>query len=197
MASNTLDYYQVNDLILNAGGVRSAAELHGWLCGLLCGGAAMDEQQWWDRLSRYLEFDMVYDLDSFDAEQITLFNDFLTTVQANIDDPDLRFAPMLPHEDQAELTRRVDELGLWCKEFLSGLASSGLAADANLSPESAEILRDLAQISLAQSDDACSDEHHEADWVELVEYVKITVLNLRAGLDAASAPASASPSQLH
>ena len=195
MASNTLDYYQVNDLILNAGGVRSAAEFHGWLCGLLCGGAHLDENQWWDKLSHYLEFDMVYDLDSFDAEQISLFNEFLATVRANIDDPDLGFAPLLPHEDHAELTRRVEELGLWCTEFLSGLASSGLAADANLSPESAEILRDLAQISLAQSDDNTSDESHEADWVELVEYVKITVLNLRAGL--AAVPVALGPSQLH
>ena len=72
---------------------------------------------------------------------------------------------------------------------------SGLSGEAKLSPDAADALRDLAQISQASLEDDDNVEENEVYWLELVEYVKVAVLTIYTELSSAeSSPASADPS---
>jgi uncharacterized protein YgfB (UPF0149 family) len=100
-------------------------------------------------------------------------------------DPDLGFTPLLPGDDVA-LADRTQALARWCAGFLYGLGSEGGFEPAQLSPEAREVLSDLTELSKAGLTAEDSDlEAAEADYAELVEYVRVAVqmifLDLRPG----------------
>jgi hypothetical protein len=98
--------------------------------------------------------------------------------RAALNDSDFVFYPLLPDDEEA-LSWRTECVGGWCQGFLSGF---GLGTDPDngpLSSESGDILRDfyeITQISSAIDDE--QDEDLEADYFELVEFIKVTVIHL-------------------
>jgi uncharacterized protein YgfB (UPF0149 family) len=90
-------------------------------------------------------------------------------------DPDLSFAPLLP-SDEVALADRAQALARWCAGFLYGLGSEGGFEPARLSAEMREVLADLTELSRAGLTAEDSDlETAEADYAELVEYVRVAV----------------------
>ena len=90
-------------------------------------------------------------------------------------DPDLSFQPLLPADD-VDLERRVQALARWCAGFLYGLSADGSFDINNLSGEVREVVNDLTELSRAglTAEDA-DNESAEADYAELVEYVRVGV----------------------
>jgi len=172
-----VDFYLFNELFLNLGAVNSPSELQGVLCGRLAGGAMMSAEDW---LALAVEFADIGHVRLSD-EQTSQIQELLQETARLLADVNYTFAPLLPG-DEATIDRRAEELGLWCQGFLHGLGCSGLKGEAQLSPNVAEALRDLAQISQVSVDSDDDLEENEGYWLELVEYVKVAVLTVHTEL---------------
>ena len=152
-----------------------AAELHGSLCGHLSGGGDSGRTDWLHRLA----------LDPAAAEPAAdgALDRLYQVSRAQLTDPDLGFALLLPDED-APVAERAEALLGWCRGFLGGF---GLAAGAQppLSPEASEALEDLSKI--AASNLSYDDpEGDEAALIEVAEFVRVAALLLHS--DCAGAP---------
>ncbi len=80
------------------------------------------------------------------------------------------FNPLLPDDDDP-LSDRLEALSSWCSSFLTGLAFAGLEADVNMHEDVHEFIVDLEKISKVDTF-AEDSQGEEADYIELVEYVK-------------------------
>ncbi len=170
---NMYDFEYLNDQFLNMGAIHSVSELQGMLCGMLSGGSDVSREHWRDEAIRFMDLAHL----ELPEEKLALLDLLLAESEKHLRDDNFIFRPLLPG-DSATINRRVDELGAWCQGYLHGLGSSGLSGDATLSPDVAGALRDLAQISNAVLDEDADMEENEVYWNELVEYVKVAVLNI-------------------
>jgi uncharacterized protein YgfB (UPF0149 family) len=78
-------------------------------------------------------------------------------------------------------------MGEWCQGFLYGLGSSELFSNLEIQKNISEALDDLASISNVQvSDDQYEGDEtdNEANYIEIVEYIKIAVLTIFTELKA-------------
>ncbi|WP_439134378.1 UPF0149 family protein [Pseudomaricurvus sp.] len=181
--SNTeplISFEELNHLLVPLGALNSPSELHGMLCGKLSGGLRLSSEEWAEEALTFLdvitneEEGVVGDPEGLGQAAIArLYHATL----GQMEDSNYGFEVMLP-DDTAELERRTAALGEWCHGFLSGFGSAGLPADTTFSPDAAEALRDLAAIvSIGEGAD---EEDAEADFAEIVEYVRMAVLTLFA-----------------
>lgn len=97
-----------------------------------------------------------------------------------LDDDDLSFLPLLP-ADAAPLPERAQALGQWAGGFLVGMGLGGMKKGGALPKDVSEALRDLGAITQIEMD-AAGGEEDEAAYAELVEYVKVAVLLVRASM---------------
>jgi uncharacterized protein len=95
-----------------------------------------------------------------------------------LNDPDLGFDLLLPDEDE-ELELRAQGLGQWVDGFLGGLGQTPRVGGLKPSPETAEILRDFAQIARIEAEpEPEASEASEQALAELSEYVRVGVMLL-------------------
>lgn len=145
-----------------------ASELHGSLCGYLCGGGQAEPRGWLDRLA------IAEGAHGAHGEDSALERMFRISAE-QLNDPDFGFELLLPDED-ASLGQRADALLAWCRGFLGGF---GLASGANppLSAEAGEALDDLGRIAASQLsyDDPEADEDALA---EIAEFVRVAAMLL-------------------
>jgi len=177
------------DQLLPLGAITSPSELHGLLCGKLCGGERMPLGIWESTAWEFL--DVVGDPGDVISSMVTSLYS-VTLQQLNSDNFDLQL--LLP-DDDVELGQRLQALGQWCHGFLSGIGSAGIAGESELSADAADSLRDFAAIVQIGVDDDCEEQQAEGDFVEVSEYVKVAALNLymEFGIKSDGEP----PTQLH
>lgn len=144
-----------------------ASELHGGLCGLLCGGARLSGAGWLDQLA--------LEPGTADADGAGVLDRLRQGSSGQLDDPEMGFQLLLPEDDRPVAERGAALIG-WCRGFLGGF---GLAAGANppLSPEAGEALEDLARIAATELVHA-EDEEDETALEEVAEFVRIAALLL-------------------
>ncbi|MGH1486761.1 MAG: UPF0149 family protein [Cellvibrionaceae bacterium] len=175
--SETLSFDDFCELLIPLGALNSPAELHGLLCGKLCGGASLNINEWlsaaWDLL------DIAGQPDGQAQEYVTtLYN--ITQAQLVSGDYDLQ--PFLP-DDDSELEQRTQALSQWCHGFLAGFGSAGIDPNAEFSGDQADSLRDMAAIVQVtidgdlESEEGRDEDQQEADFIELIEYVRIIAMN--------------------
>jgi len=141
-----------------------AAELHGSLAGYLCGGGAAGPDDWMAKLT----------LDAPVAAGSALDQLYRISV-AQLDSSELGFELLLPGDDEP-MSMRAEALVAWCRGFLSGFGLAGVSS-AQLSPEAAEALDDVARIAASSFD--CDDpDADEAAFAELSEFVRVAALLL-------------------
>lgn len=168
-----IPFEDLADLLLPLGCINGPAELHGMLCGLLCGGVRMEAADW---LERAMEFLDVHNGAGMEVTEAVTDLYHITLAQFQRENYDLEI--MVPGDD-VDLDQRVLALSQWCHGFLSGLGSSGIDDNAELSPTSLEAIRDLSEIVQASIDDDIEDEEEaENDYFSVGEYVRIAVLGL-------------------
>lgn len=159
-----------------AGLVRdhSAAQWHGLLCGLICAGRPVDTEVWFDCAMTFSGERGALPVETGAALK-TVFE--RTRGQLSDTGGDMEFDLFLPDED-TPLELRADALKLWCEGFLYGLSAGGLARNMQLSADSNEFLRDVAEFcKLGHIEDASTDSD-EFYLLELIEYVRAGVLLL-------------------
>jgi len=180
-----IDYFLLNETLLNVGAIHSASQVHGFLCGLLSGASdqkpdvstpthTLDNEKWLKALYEFSDLEHVGE--TFDGDTEALLTDLNTQTFNQLCSDKFSFSMLLP-EDDASLARRIQEIAAWSQGYLHGIVCSGLDADTKLSPESAEGLKDLAHI--AQLDDSVEQsEENEQYIMQTVEYIKVVVLTV-------------------
>jgi len=148
-----------------------AAEAHGLACGLLCSlSGSRAKSRWFSELVEaggLAPESLVGHTGALRALEAW----FATTDEA-LNSSDLTFEPRLP-DDEQPMAQRTDALADFCAGFTYGLGlGSARRGNASLPEDTREIVRDLQAIDGAQRDERVD----EADYAELVEYVRVGVL---------------------
>jgi yecA family protein len=156
-------YHDIDDVVYNSGGTVSAAEAHGMLAGMLCANNGIEAEDW---LTQVLGADLDELNDGDEAAMDALYADTQTLLKA----VDFSFDLFLP-DDDVSLTERVRALSEWCQGFLYGIGYAG--SQRSWQEDCAEVLRDLADISLL--DENAAGEEDEAAYAEIREFVRVSV----------------------
>lgn len=170
---------QLEGLLFDLDASLGAIESHGALCGMMCAQGATDAAQWMlNVLGEHEESNASLQK----AGQLLLQIHQVTIDQMN--DSNVEFYMMLPDEEES-LEARVEALGVWCQGFVYGLAVGGVKEDTELPEDSAELIKDIVEISRASyvvDDDAEAGEHDQDDnedelaFMEVSEYVRMGIL---------------------
>ncbi|MCB1668109.1 MAG: UPF0149 family protein [Porticoccaceae bacterium] len=151
------------------------AELHGVICGCICGGQTLQPDQLYQLVCSLLDT-VAEQIEPLEETLLSLYDYSVGQVRSG----GFVFQPLLP-DDEMVIEQRVMALGEWCQGFLFGLGQSGLSRETRLTSDIADVLRDLAAIAQVGLDDGTDDD--EVSYVELVEYVRVAVLLVAAELD--------------
>lgn len=153
----------------------SAAEYHGHLIGRFVGGHAVEGA---------VVMSIVSDLTGAarDAveEQADQWRTLIASYFKDFQSEYYGFQPMLP-SDEKPLCERLDGIGLWCTGFLNGIGCALNEEQAKGVLESNETIADLIEVSNLDSS-AEDSEENEALFTEIVEFVRLSVLNLHENL---------------
>lgn len=170
--SELIGYDELDDAIARLQLSVDASELHGSLCGFLAGGGRLGKQS----LIEALHLDAEAAKPS--APNEALLDRLVKQTQAELDDPELGFEPLLPADDRP-LPERAESLVDWCRGFLGGFGLGGVEAHGKLSEEAQEILRDLATIASSAFDFGDEGEDEDA-LIEVHEFVRMGAMLLFA-----------------
>jgi len=149
-----------------------ASEVHGSLCGLVCGLGPGGQSVWLaDTLSEAPANGKL------PAQTDELLTALAASTCANLEGGDLTFQPLLPNDEQS-LAERVDSLAQWCLGFNHGLFVAARIGDAEVElncGNTAEIVRDFSELAQVAVGDEEPDAAGEDAYAELVEYVRVSV----------------------
>jgi hypothetical protein len=179
----------IDQALQRLGAVASAPEAHGSLCGLACLLGVRALPAWAGVL-----FDGAPDQDAIGGEPGAALDELASLTCAALAQGDMSFSPLLP-ADEEPLASRADGLAEWCAGFMHGLgeAAAGAPPGALRGEITREVMADFSEISRAGV--GVSDEgiEGEAAYVELVEFVRVSVQlvfeELHAVRDTLSRPA--------
>lgn len=193
------DFDELADHLLEQGLDSSPSILHGCLCGVLAGGGMANEKTLAhpDKLadlgvatvSQLLELPVHGEL----AEQLGLL--CVASAAAMVDE-EFSFHPLLP-DDDLELVQRTQALADWCSGFLTGHTGVAAAAGAVSDAAASEMLSDIGAIAEAGVDEESDEDESEGSYIELVEYLRVAVLNVHAAAQGAEVSSTATPPPVH
>ncbi|GAA5217219.1 UPF0149 family protein [Corallincola platygyrae] len=169
-ASAIYEFEEFNELLDKFKLLASAAEVHGVISGLVCGGIPLDGRSWRAPLADLVNEGFALPSDLADATDRV----YQHVCQVLVDES-LTFAPLLP-EDEVDLAQRVDAMADWVEGFLAGfaVACGGLES---ASDELKEIIADLAELSRVSLGDEDEDpDEMEAAFIEVVEYLRVSAI---------------------
>jgi hypothetical protein len=178
-APTTTDFpsFDVIDAVLRrAEAPTDAAEAHGSLCGLVCGLGDSGQSAW---LAETLPGGLADGHSNAVVAEETgaALKALAFRTCVDLDKAEMTFQPLLP-DDAEPLVQRVDGLAQWCQGFNHGLYVAARIGDAEAelrSGNTAEIVCDFADIAQVAVGDEEPDAEGEAAYVELVEYVRVSV----------------------
>lgn len=166
---------EFNDAASYCEQAESAAEIHGIFTGLICRDAFAPTQKW----VQALELEGTASDTRFQTVRQQL-DDMWIYVQQSLNHIETEFEPMLPG-DEEPLGERSAELGAWSQGFLYGfsLQDEEKEEEEEISQIVTEILQDVVEISQVASeidgDDIESLEGNEAAYIELIEYLRVSI----------------------
>lgn len=167
------DFDEFANHLLEQGLEASPSEMHGFLCGLLSGGAAAEPEVGLDALESSLGLVLHGELADHTMQ--------LYTVTAGaLEDEEFDFHPLLPDDDD-DIGQRTSALAAWSRGFLAGFAHMTAGTGKNpaaLPEDSSEILKDFANIAQAGVDEGETEDEAEGNYMELVEYLRFATLNV-------------------
>lgn len=170
----------LHSLLNSALDSANAAECHGALTGLACGGAG-GKTDWAAALP---QSDGAADSDKAGAVLTALGEE--TARELNNDS--MSFTPLLP-DDAETIDARAAALRLWCRGFLYGFGLGFAPGKAPPLPDEVrEILGDFSEIARQELEADIGSEADEAAYAEIVEYVRVGVQLIFETLHPASKP---------
>lgn len=193
----------VCDVFVTSGAVSAPAELHGALTGQLCAGVTFSPKSWLRKAMEFME-----PTDELSKQQQSVMQQLHDSTLSQLTDDDMLFQPLLP-DDETDLLTRLETLAQWCDGFLAGFALVETRRHAEFSDIVSDALKDIAAIAhvgLESVEDGALDDDAEDDYMQVVEHVRLLVMNIfyenvahAAAAHAAAAeelaPAAAKPEQ--
>jgi len=166
---NTFPSYQSLTVALNQQAVAlTAAEMHGLISGLLCGGsrAAGWQTLVYDLTNEGVAFPQALNLPLQQLYEIT---------RETLEDDDFMFQLMMPEGETVTVFERADALAGWVNHFLLGLGmmQPKLAQVKDEVGEAIDDLRNIAQLGYDEDED---QEELEHSLEEVVEYVRVAAI---------------------
>ncbi len=163
------DYEDLSRALQRARSLCTPSELQGLLCGLLAGGARLNQATLVKILEAHLELGEAIS-DDFAAQ----LGAYSASLLISLADDDYSFQLCLP-DDESPLRARVEGMGAWCSGFLFGFGTALRKIDeSRLSEEVKQALTDIVEIS--RVDTAHLSEQDEFDLLQLVEYVRLAAI---------------------
>lgn len=171
---NKVSFLNLENTLRGMGSQVSAAETHGIIAGILTLRPTLVQAK--------LENTLIENLDcrQVTQEQWDMINQAGKQIADSFAKQDFSFDLLLP-EDTSELEHRLDALGCWCRGYLSGLGIVGIGDSALNNAIVKELVQDLSQIAHVSLELTQSDED-EANYIELVEFVRVSVQNIEQEL---------------
>ncbi len=146
----------------------TAAEMHGLICGLLCGG---NRDASWQTLLIELTNEglaLPYALN-------TLLKQAYEASRQALEDNNFMFQLMMPDSDSSTLFERADALAGWVNHFLLGLGMMQPEL-ARMKDEVGEAIADLRNIAQLGYDEHEDQEVMAQSLEEVLEYVRVAAL---------------------
>ncbi len=163
---NSLPNYQSFDEILHQQSIAlTAAEMHGLICGLLCGG---DHHGNWQTLVH----DLTNDGLAFSQVLALPLRALYETTFESLDDSSFSFHLLMPDED-ASVFECADALAGWVNHFLLGLGVT--TPKLTEKSEVQEIITDFRNIGMLGYDESEDQEALSQALEEVLEYVRVAV----------------------
>jgi yecA family protein len=160
-------------LLASADLESEAAEVHGILCGLLCGGAQDARSTWLEELfSETPPGDLL--VDECREALSRLYEETLS----ELDGPGLGFSLLLPEED-APAQSRAEAVRAWSQGFLYGVGLSGVSPERGLSEEAREALHDIAEVTRLDLDQVSESDQDEDSLMEITEFLWVAAMLIR------------------
>ena len=158
--------------------LESPAFIQGLLAGMVCGNGDTSETDW---IKQLLE---EADTKSVKESFLVALHALHGATQEGLQGADFDFNLCLP-DDQVGLDWRARMLSHFCEGFLYGMGLTSQASNP-LKGDPAELLEDFSQIAqMDTSGLAEASDEDEADFTELVEFVKVGVLTIHETLNPA------------
>lgn len=183
-ATHPITHAELGDLLSALRFGVDPSDLHGSLTGYLCAGGHADARDWLAALQLQLD-----EAEAAAAMKAAPLQQLFRECSDWLDDPDLRFEPLLPAAE-TPVEVRADALVEWCRGFLGGIGLAGATEADAMSPDCAEILRDFGTIAGSHFEYADSEEDESA-LAEVIEFIRVGVLLLHSELAATGAPKKA------
>jgi uncharacterized protein YgfB (UPF0149 family) len=158
--------------LLSAGADSSASEAHGMLSGTICVAGKTSSGLWLEYL---LGEDNILGVAASDCSVMLLR--LQSDILRQFNDDAFGFDLFLPSDD-VPLSLRTEALSQWCAGFLYGLALGGFRDDIEMPDNITEVMQDIYEISHAKFTFDTTEDADEAAYMEIVEYVRMSVLLL-------------------
>ncbi|TNH06596.1 UPF0149 family protein [Testudinibacter sp. TR-2022] len=162
MTTTTLDYRQFNQLLKTHQIGLNAAELHGFLSGLLCGGG--QKANW-----KSLTYQFTNEGHAYPTDVMQKVEQLYQEIDDSLSDEEhFSFEIWL---DESNQFNRADSLSDWTNHFLLGLglARPQLEQDDDEVQEAVADLNDIARLGYEEDDDA---EELDVALTEISEYLQ-------------------------
>ena len=163
-------YDELEGRLASAAAESGAAEAHGLLCGIICAAGKVSPDTWLDHV---LGEGNTGSTAAWGCRE--LLEQLQTEILGQFNDEEFGFALLLPGDD-ASLSQRTQALSHWCAGYLYGLALGGIRDDAAYPGDTGEVIKDFYEISNAEFIADPKDDENEAAYMEIMEYVRMSVL---------------------
>lgn len=161
-------YNELNQLLNQQGVGLTAAEMHGLIGGMLCGG---NKDTSWQPLLH----DLTNEGLAFGHELAEALRKLHAATSDALEDDGFQFQLFLPDSDETTVFERADAMAGWVNHFLLGLGVTQPKLDkvTGETGEAIDDLRNIAQLGYEEDED---QEELEMSLEEIVEYVRIAAL---------------------
>lgn len=148
----------------------SSSELHGIMCGYLCGGAPSEGEAYLRALtanksnaSVRAAAHAIFELYSVSQHQLANFN--------------FEFQLLLP-EDHESILQRALAFSEWCEGFTQGITMAGIDYNQLHEEESQEALQHIQEFAQLDYESLEVNEEDEKALIEVSEYARMAVIRL-------------------
>lgn len=172
---NTFNWAEVHQKLLEIEAPLSVAEYHGHLIGRQVGG---------HMVTGFTGIQIIAELTAAPAarlaEEAEYWQLHMQQLVDNLEMDNYGFYLLLP-DDEISMDERLFSLSNWCAGFLNGIGCALDAAATKTLLKDDDTLSTLAEITNLDLN-ASDTEENEALYLEVVEYVRLAVLNLHEEL---------------
>lgn len=167
--SDALCYSKVSKALSAAELFTSAAETHGILSGIICGGGDLNSPSWQVHFNDIVNEGLGLPIATKKVVE-QLYSETVKQCSGN----SLTFTLLLPN-DERPLAERAESIAQWSQGFLAGFGM----VQQNLNRaehDIKELIRDIRDISQLELDADDEGEESEVAYVDIVEYLRVAAM---------------------